>query len=226
VAFGAAQERVRVPSTPVFEYEEQMEAHLPVTEKVAGSTPVILAKWSICRKSCFPLLYKSMEKQELEICISKQMTQKQLAGHFGVSQGTVRYWLARYELKTLNQRYGGHGSKGFIGCRKCGEQDESKFYKKGKFRHHVCKSCQGKRRLERLKANKLACVQYKGGKCQKCGYSKCVAALDFHHRDSIAKDPDWNGMHQWNFEKVKVELDKCDLLCSNCHRELHFEEIV
>lgn len=61
-------------------------------------------------------------------------------------------------------------------------------------------------------------IEYKGGKYVVCGYSKCSAALDFHHINSEEKE----GLRQdWCFEKNKSELDKCVLLCANCHRELH-----
>ena len=66
---------------------------------------------------------------------------------------------------------------------------------------------------------------YKGGKCQKCGYDKCVAALEFHHRNPKTKDNLGTGnRHAFSgrvWSKVKRELDKCDLLCANCHREVH-----
>ena len=64
-----------------------------------------------------------------------------------------------------------------------------------------------------------------GGKCGICGYNKCVEALEFHHLDPNEKDFQLGrrGMHRHdtNWEKVKIELDKCILVCANCHRELH-----
>lgn len=67
---------------------------------------------------------------------------------------------------------------------------------------------------------KLKAIKYLGGKCIKCGYNKCVDALDFHHRSPIDKDFSISGsVRKW--EIIKAELDKCDLLCSNCHREEH-----
>lgn len=68
---------------------------------------------------------------------------------------------------------------------------------------------------------KLKAVEYKGGKCIICGYNKCVAALDFHHIDPTTKSfgiSVTGNTRSW--EKVKQELDKCALLCSNCHREV------
>lgn len=65
-------------------------------------------------------------------------------------------------------------------------------------------------------------ISYKGGKCCICGYSKCNAALEFHHLNPNEKDfgiASKGYTRAWN--KVKEELDKCILVCSNCHRELH-----
>lgn len=70
---------------------------------------------------------------------------------------------------------------------------------------------------------KLKAVLYKGGKCQRCGYNKSVAAFDFHHRDPSKKDFSLGQvMRRW--ETVRREIRKCDLLCSNCHREHHEKE--
>lgn len=66
-------------------------------------------------------------------------------------------------------------------------------------------------------------VEYKGGKCSKCGYDKCLAAFDFHHLDPDQKDFRISGGHYRSFENIRAELDKTVLLCANCHREVHDE---
>lgn len=57
--------------------------------------------------------------------------------------------------------------------------------------------------------------------CCKCGYNKCREALDFHHRDPTKKD--FTIASRWciSEQKLRKEIAKCVLLCSNCHRELH-----
>ena len=67
---------------------------------------------------------------------------------------------------------------------------------------------------------KIKLVEYKGGKCELCGYSKCFAALEFHHKDPKVKDFTIGGK-SWSFERLKSEVDKCILVCSNCHQEIH-----
>lgn len=58
--------------------------------------------------------------------------------------------------------------------------------------------------------------------CDRCGYSRCPAALDFHHRDPATKL--FHVTRQAaSEERTQAEIAKCDLLCANCHREVHFE---
>ena len=69
---------------------------------------------------------------------------------------------------------------------------------------------------------KIKLAEYKGGKCEKCGYNKCIDALEFHHKDP--KEKDFNiSRKSWSFERLKKEVEKCILVCSNCHKEIHFE---
>ena len=77
--------------------------------------------------------------------------------------------------------------------------------------------------IERWKRRKIEAIEYKGGKCQVCGYDKYYGALEFHHRDPNEKGVDWGKMRLMSKEKLLAELDKCDILCANCHREAHAE---
>ena len=70
-------------------------------------------------------------------------------------------------------------------------------------------------------------VLYKGGKCQECGYSKCEGALQFHHLDPNEKDFNLSNKYNngcFDMDKLKLEVDKCVLLCANCHAEKHFKQ--
>jgi len=65
-------------------------------------------------------------------------------------------------------------------------------------------------------------VAYKGDKCERCGYDHCIDALEFHHIDPTQKDFSISSKgYTRSWSKVKEELDKCMILCANCHRELH-----
>lgn len=74
---------------------------------------------------------------------------------------------------------------------------------------------------QRRKMIRVKAIKYKGGKCSRCGYDKCNDALDFHHVDG-RKDfgISQEGLTR-SWEKVKAEVDKCILVCANCHREEH-----
>lgn len=103
--------------------------------------------------------------------------------------------------------------------------------KLGCHRSTVTYHCNNEYRLRHVKKHqnrrekiKQEAVAYKGGKCQICGYDKCLDALDFHHIDPSQKD--------WSIKsslmrkslilgKLKPELDKCALVCCRCHREIH-----
>mgnify|MGYP000923179231 CR=1 FL=1 len=85
---------------------------------------------------------------------------------------------------------------------------------------HRPKSDPGVRVVEWRKRVKQRAVIYKGGCCIVCGYLRCVAALSFHHTDPTKKDFNISGSTRaWC--AIKLELDKCVLLCHNCHCEVH-----
>lgn len=62
----------------------------------------------------------------------------------------------------------------------------------------------------------------KGSKCLICGYNKCPRALVFHHLDPSKKDFGLSvkGLTR-SWDAIRAEIDKCVLLCANCHMELH-----
>jgi len=65
-------------------------------------------------------------------------------------------------------------------------------------------------------------VQYKGSRCEICGYDQCIDALEFHHKNPTHKDFGIsNKGYTRSRKKVQEELDKCVMICANCHRELH-----
>ena len=106
-----------------------------------------------------------------------------------------------------------------VAIRKCSKHGLTNFRFDGKvFRCTKCATANSQKR--RLKVKQLA-VEYKGGKCEICGYSKCLAALEFHHLDSKEKDFNITTGNNKSWKRIKLELDKCQLVCSNCHREIH-----
>lgn len=68
---------------------------------------------------------------------------------------------------------------------------------------------------------KQVLVDLMGGSCRHCGYDKYLGALQFHHTDPSQKDFQLNRALTLSLDKVRSELDKCILLCANCHMEEH-----
>ena len=86
---------------------------------------------------------------------------------------------------------------------------------------NYCKRCQSEEAVERARKTKREAVDYLGGVCLVCGYNRCLGALEFHHKESSEKDFTIGGKKLSSIKKIKPELDKCGLLCANCHREVH-----
>lgn len=109
-------------------------------------------------------------------------------------------------------------------CKKCGKQFQNNR------KRQYCFDCYKRKNSSKKSKNvsnwrqsiKERAIQYKGGKCIICGYKRCNRALVFHHLDPKYKQFGIanNGLCR-SWDKVKKELDKCVLLCSNCHNEVH-----
>lgn len=85
----------------------------------------------------------------------------------------------------------------------------------------ICKKCDNDSFKKTRRNYKKKLVEYKGGKCEICGYDKCISALEFHHLNPEEKEFEISNSKIYNFDKMKKEADKCILVCSNCHREIH-----
>jgi len=83
-----------------------------------------------------------------------------------------------------------------------------------------CRKCSSDAVIKRRQNLKKMSVEYKGGKCSLCGYNKCISALAFHHLNPNEKDFQISGK-SISWDKIKNELEKCILVCSNCHQEIH-----
>jgi hypothetical protein len=116
-------------------------------------------------------------------------------------------------------------------CKYCGEtKSEEEFYpqqQKGnngqvwKYLDCYCKPCRNSYSYNRRKNMKDKAVEYKGGQCVDCGIKDISDIFDFHHEDPSLKDFSIGKKANVKFETIKKELDKCILLCSNCHRKRH-----
>lgn len=92
------------------------------------------------------------------------------------------------------------------------------FKRKGRESSLRCSKCSSDYVTQYRRKIKAKAIEYKGGKCEKCGYKKSHWSMGFHHLDPSQKDFEISRCHTKNWESVRIELDKCMLVCSNCHR--------
>jgi hypothetical protein len=109
-------------------------------------------------------------------------------------------------------------------CTKCSkDKDQDEFYKRRRGYDEFqswCKKCLDSRTHERQLQNKAKAVALLGGKCIRCGYNKCISALEFHHVNPENKERVGTGnLASRCWERYLEEIKKCILLCANCHRE-------
>ena len=174
-----------------------------------------------------------MKKEELEVLINDGKSLNQISKETGKSLTTIRYWVKKYGLKSNHVQFK-YLEKKPVGsertCPKCKLILPSEnFYKRRGIEHSsvYCKICTGEQTLSRMQKLKRTMVDYKGGSCVICGYNTYMGALEFHHLDPKQKDFNLAHMKKYTFDdKVKKELDKCILVCSNCHRELHAKMVI
>lgn len=102
-------------------------------------------------------------------------------------------------------------------CTRCGRKylyDRTKGHRK-----RVCNSCNAN---SRRSSNKERAVSSKGGGCNICGYNRCLGSLIFHHLDPKKKDFSLSAKEFCRaWAVLERELNKCVLLCANCHGEVH-----
>lgn len=112
-------------------------------------------------------------------------------------------------------------------CTKCNTNKPlSEYYHKGKKSdgklQSECKTCFNARMMKRFEEKARKVVALKGGSCNLCGYDRCVAALEFHHVDPSEKEFQISKRWSMKDERLLAEIEKCVLLCANCHREVHY----
>lgn len=147
-------------------------------------------------------------QQEIKRLIKCNHTKKEISSMLGIGYSTVRKY--SMGVKSTIKKTNHH-------CTDCGVTTEKSFYGKMKNR---CKQCHNKRGYESQKKKIMEYAASRGQiACSVCGYDRTFAALEWHHRNPEEKDPTWN--RGWNMQRLKDELDKCDLVCANCHREIH-----
>lgn len=159
------------------------------------------------------------------------------------SRSGKTYWLCRCGCGVEKEIQTGHLTSGAIvscGCKKqsviqevekqcpiCGQKFTTTAH--NRMYCYECSPDQSISSSEYQKTKKRAVkhqlILYKGGKCCRCGYDKCEGALQFHHLDPKEKEftlAATNLSKEIDMNYLKQEVDKCILLCANCHAEEHY----
>jgi ribosomal protein S27AE len=172
-----------------------------------------------------------LTREQLEPLVQAGDTLDEIARALDRSVPTVRYWLGRYGLKTTGRagrrprvskaevdaalREGGRTL-----VTACARHGETIFVieNSGRLR---CGKCRLERVAEWRRRAKRRLVREAGGRCQLCGYDRCMAALEFHHLDPTKKSFELSlrGVTR-SFKELRQEATKCALLCANCHAEV------
>jgi transposase len=170
----------------------------------------------------------AIAREDLQSAVSGGMTIAEIAESLHRSKATVRYWLARYELSTGNRagrRVRGDAraaleaglATALLVCPRHGHTRHA-LESRGYYR---CCRCRQEAVVRRRRRAKEILVAEHGGRCRLCGYDRCMAALQFHHHDPATKTfgVAQGGMGR-SIKRLRAEVRKCILLCSNCHAEV------
>jgi transposase len=169
-----------------------------------------------------------LTREQLEPMARAGMTIAEIADGTGRSKATVRHWLAKHGLRTNGTR----GPRGRAGSREAREAGLHRTMlqcpRHGTVVHvleprgyYRCMQCRQDAVIRRRRKVKEVLVEEAGGACQLCGYDRFAGALQFHHLDPHAKE--FAIAHRGvarSIERVRAEVQKCVLLCSNCHAEV------
>jgi hypothetical protein len=161
-------------------------------------------------------------REQLEPLVEDGLSTWAIAGRLGVSQATVRHWLAEHGLETIRaaiRRTGGDTDAEVV--RICSKHGRTVFTRYGTGDSYRCLACRRQRVIERRRKVKEILVQEAGGGCVICGYERYLGALQFHHLDPATKafGLGLRGIAR-SLARCREEAAKCILLCANCHAEV------
>jgi len=171
-----------------------------------------------------------MEKEYLTKMVSEGHSIRGISNDSGKSYTTVRYWLHRHSLKTKNQlNPSRRGSEDRYVDRECKKHGVTEHIweqpVKEKYGRYRCKKCRSFKVSEDRRKLRKEAVETAGGRCSTCGYSKSLWALQFHHIHKDEKSYNIGDLVRDRKKKLLFEeLEKCVLLCANCHAEAEEKE--
>jgi len=166
-----------------------------------------------------------LTRENLEPLVEQGASIAQIAEAVGRSKTTVRHWLREYGLRTRRGEWR-HESIDMEGVsmdvvrRECSQHGLTDFKRRSPTGYR-CLKCRSEAVVRRRRKVKQVLVEEAGGVCVGCGYSRCIAALEFHHL--VPSEKSFSLSHRGvarSLEKARAEASKCVLLCANCHAEV------
>lgn len=166
-----------------------------------------------------------MIKEDLEKLIEKGYSVREIKKITLNGYSTIRYWLNKFGLKTKNSNLDKKKNNFKKICKVCNEEKDIIFFYKSRNKVGTyCKNCSNLYHSNRVRDIKIKMIDYKGGECKKCNLQlekSHYSVFDFHHLDPNEKDSNFKQIKSWKWDRIKEEIDKCELLCANCHRIEH-----
>jgi len=137
------------------------------------------------------------------------------------SAAAVRHWMRHHGLEPVGRpgASAAHVGDGGALVATCRTHGETTFVARsdGGLRCRACRSAAVSKRRRKVKQ---LLVDEAGGRCARCGYDRCLAALQFHHLERATKRfVVSRGGAPLALEALRAEAQKCVLLCANCHAE-------
>lgn len=159
--------------------------------------------------------------------IQEKKSKTFIAKYIGCERRTLvkilKHYDIDYDFHTLNQK--NSKTPNFRICNDCNrELDLNCFYVSKKKRSWTCKNCTRRKSKEFYDKKVSAVAEYKSNcGCAKCGETRPYV-LEFHHRDPSQKDYTIANRARASLEAIMSEIQKCVILCSNCHQSFHHLE--
>jgi transposase len=173
-----------------------------------------------------------IERAVLEQLVERGLSITELAAELDRSKATVRHWLRRHDLQTLQgarraQHRAAVSGALAVGAEpprklamQCRVHGETTFVREGSG-YYRCGKCRSESVVRHRRKLKDILLVEAGGRCAICGYDRDPRALEFHHLDPREKDfaLSRRGVTR-SLTALRAEAKKCVLLCSNCHAEV------
>jgi IS30 family transposase len=169
-----------------------------------------------------------IDSDRLADCVARDLTLKENAVELGVGVRTVSYRLERHGIVrevTMERRARKAGRLARGRLKRCPSHGDLMFTldSRGYYR---CPQCAQERVIAWRRRTKIQLVAEAGGACIACGYSRSLRALHFHHLDPAKKEVGVAAKGGCrSIERLREEVRKCVLLCSNCHAEVEHGEL-